>query len=227
MFKRFAPLVKVLRMVDADWKPSMGFIYGKIKKAKQEIMDALNNNEKAYAPILDIISRKASGRLDTTLHISAYVLNPYYLYNNLEVQKDDDLNDVIVELADTLFREDYNMQNQITLRAYAKVVEHFGKHLKEKHMTLARFREKLVTPPKSGSSGMVCIGCRKIGMDYPKSLFVAVVIEKQKGGFLLDVSHTNFMYTQLLAESYNEVEFYRQSVFPPTELPPVHRITLL
>ncbi|GJU54283.1 reverse transcriptase domain-containing protein [Tanacetum coccineum] len=34
-------------------------------------------------------------------------------------------------------------------------------------------------------------------------------------------------YTQLLAESYNEVEFYRQSVFPPTELPTVHRITLL
>ncbi|GJY08360.1 hypothetical protein Tco_0375414, partial [Tanacetum coccineum] len=26
-------------------------------------------------------------------------------------------------------------------------------------------------------------------------------------------------YTQLLAESYNEVEFYGQSVFPPTELP--------
>ncbi|GJU12505.1 hypothetical protein Tco_1134901 [Tanacetum coccineum] len=34
-------------------------------------------------------------------------------------------------------------------------------------------------------------------------------------------------YTQLLAESYNEVEFYRQSVFPPTELPTVRRITLL
>ncbi|GKF83720.1 hypothetical protein Tco_0248618, partial [Tanacetum coccineum] len=30
-------------------------------------------------------------------------------------------------------------------------------------------------------------------------------------------------YTQLLAESYNEVEFYRQSVFPPTELPTVRR----
>ncbi|GJU11524.1 hypothetical protein Tco_1133920 [Tanacetum coccineum] len=110
--------IKVLRMVDADWKPSMGFIYGELKKAKQEIMDALNNNEKSYAPILDIISRKASGRLDTTLHLSAYVLNPYYLYNDLEVQKDDDLNDAIVELAETLFGEDYNMQNQITLHEF-------------------------------------------------------------------------------------------------------------
>nr|GEY59209.1 reverse transcriptase domain-containing protein [Tanacetum cinerariifolium] len=87
-------------------------------KAKQEIMDALNNNEKSYAPILDIISRKASGRLDTALHMSAYVLNPYYLYNDLEVQKDDDLNDAIVELAETLFGDDYNMQNQITLHEF-------------------------------------------------------------------------------------------------------------
>ena len=38
--KVFAPLVKVLRMVDADWKPSMGFVYGELKKAKKEIMDA-------------------------------------------------------------------------------------------------------------------------------------------------------------------------------------------
>ena len=33
--KVFAPLVKVLRMVDADWKPSMGFIYGELKRAKK------------------------------------------------------------------------------------------------------------------------------------------------------------------------------------------------
>ncbi|GJU53800.1 hypothetical protein Tco_1227514 [Tanacetum coccineum] len=32
---------------------------------------------------------------------------------------------------------------------------------------------------------IVCMGCRKFGMDYPKSVFVAVAIEKQKGGFLL------------------------------------------
>ncbi|CAH1437377.1 unnamed protein product [Lactuca virosa] len=33
--KVFSPLVKVLRMVDADWKPSMGFVYGEIKVAKK------------------------------------------------------------------------------------------------------------------------------------------------------------------------------------------------
>nr|GEY40995.1 hypothetical protein [Tanacetum cinerariifolium] len=87
----FAPLVKVLRMVDADWKPSMGFIYGELKKAKQEIMDALNNNEKSF---------------------------PLFWISSQERHLDDDLNDAIVELAETLFGEDYNMQNQITLHEF-------------------------------------------------------------------------------------------------------------
>ncbi|GKB59080.1 hypothetical protein Tco_0915266 [Tanacetum coccineum] len=55
--------------------------------------------KKHTAPILDIMSRKSSGRLDTPLHMSANILNPYYLYNSLEVQKDDDANDPVVDLA--------------------------------------------------------------------------------------------------------------------------------
>ncbi|CAH1449265.1 unnamed protein product [Lactuca virosa] len=80
--KVFSPLVKVLRMVDADWKPSMGFVYGEIKKAKKEIIDALGGNKKAYEPIINIISKKMKGRLDSKLHLTAYLLNPYYHYKD-------------------------------------------------------------------------------------------------------------------------------------------------
>ncbi|KAJ9544512.1 hypothetical protein OSB04_024219 [Centaurea solstitialis] len=86
--KVFAPLVKVLRMVDADWKPSMGFIYGELKKAKKEIIDALGNNKNAYEPVIGIIEAKMKDRLDTCLHLTAYLLNPFYLYNNEEAQND-------------------------------------------------------------------------------------------------------------------------------------------
>ncbi|XP_071728935.1 uncharacterized protein [Rutidosis leptorrhynchoides] len=40
----FEPLVKVLRMVDADWKPSMGFLHGELKMAQQQIKKVFNNN---------------------------------------------------------------------------------------------------------------------------------------------------------------------------------------
>ncbi|GKB74361.1 uncharacterized protein Tco_0935773 [Tanacetum coccineum] len=113
--KVFAPLVKVLRMVDADWKPSMGFIYGELKKAKKEIMDALSNNRNAYEPIMDIISKKSSKRLDTCLHMAAYILNPYYLYNDLEAKQDVDADDAVTEVVETLFPEDHVMQNKILM----------------------------------------------------------------------------------------------------------------
>ncbi|GJW79411.1 hypothetical protein Tco_0143386 [Tanacetum coccineum] len=113
--KVFAPLVKVLRMVDAGFKPSMGFIYGELKKARQEIIDALNDNKKAYEPIMDVIAEKSSGWLDTSLHMAAYILNPYYLYNNLEVQNDNDAVDAVVDVVGKLFPEDYDTQNRILM----------------------------------------------------------------------------------------------------------------
>ncbi|CAH1447122.1 unnamed protein product [Lactuca virosa] len=85
--KVFSPLVKVLRMVDADWKPSMGFVYGEIKGAKEEIMKALGGQEKTYKPIIDIINTKMKGMLDSKLHLTAYLLNPYYHFGDLEMQR--------------------------------------------------------------------------------------------------------------------------------------------
>nr|GEV30095.1 hypothetical protein [Tanacetum cinerariifolium] len=111
----FAPLVKVLRMVDAGCKPYMGFISGELKKARQEIIDALNDNKKVYKPIMDIVSERSSGWLDTSLHMAAYILNPYYLYNNLDVQNDNDAIDAVVDVVGKLFPEDYDTRNRILM----------------------------------------------------------------------------------------------------------------
>ena len=113
--KVFAPLVKVLRMFDADWKPSMGFIYGELRKATQEIKGALNDNENAYKPILDIIEEKSSKRLDTFLHMAAYILNPYYYYYDPLAKLDVEANDSIVEILDILFLGGYELQNHINM----------------------------------------------------------------------------------------------------------------
>ncbi|XP_042448869.1 uncharacterized protein LOC122033773 [Zingiber officinale] len=49
----FAPLVKVLRIVDANKKPSMGFVYGELLQAKKDIKNALSNVPKNYQHIID------------------------------------------------------------------------------------------------------------------------------------------------------------------------------
>lgn len=79
--KVFTPLVKVLRLVDGDVKPAMGFVYGEVKKAKEQIKEALKHKEERYKPILDIVDAKGKGRIDSPLHLTAYLLNPYYYYN--------------------------------------------------------------------------------------------------------------------------------------------------
>ncbi|KAJ9564612.1 hypothetical protein OSB04_000578 [Centaurea solstitialis] len=103
---------KVLRMVDADWKPSMGFIYGELKKAKKEIIDALGNNKNAYEPVIGIIEAKMKDRLNTCLHLTAYLLNPFYLFNN-EAQNDVEASDAIIEVVGILHPEEYELQNHI------------------------------------------------------------------------------------------------------------------
>ncbi|XP_066308724.1 uncharacterized protein [Miscanthus floridulus] len=78
----FEPLVKVLRLVDGDVKPSMCFLYGELLKAKREIKEAYGNVETRYKKVIAIIDKKMKERLDSPLHLTAYLLNPYYSYAN-------------------------------------------------------------------------------------------------------------------------------------------------
>jgi hypothetical protein len=82
VFEFFEPLVKVLRLVDGDVKPSMGFLYGELLKAKREIKEAYGNVETRYKECIAIIDKKMKGRLDSPLHLTAYLLNAYYIYAN-------------------------------------------------------------------------------------------------------------------------------------------------
>jgi hypothetical protein len=76
--KVFEPLVRVLRLVDGDVRPSMGFVYGKLAKAKKGIKEAFGNVELRYKDVMAIVDKKRKDRLDSPLHLGAYLLNPHY-----------------------------------------------------------------------------------------------------------------------------------------------------
>lgn len=71
-------LFKVLRVVDSDRKPSIGYVVGMLEDAMKEIMKACKDNESQYKPILHIILEQGKGRLDSPLYLAGYYLNPYY-----------------------------------------------------------------------------------------------------------------------------------------------------
>ncbi|XP_017256274.2 uncharacterized protein LOC108225831 [Daucus carota subsp. sativus] len=109
----FKPLVKVLRLVDGDWRPSMGFVYGELKDAKKEIIRICRGAADMYEPILDIIESKAKGRLDCPLHLAGYLLNPYFFYRDDEAQTDPKCMEGLLTCVESFFPDDYDKQNLI------------------------------------------------------------------------------------------------------------------
>ena len=83
--KVFEPLVRVLHLVDGDIKPSMAWLYGELVNAKREMKEAFNNLERNYKDTMGIVEKKMNGRLDSPLHMAAYVLNPHYSYADSSV----------------------------------------------------------------------------------------------------------------------------------------------
>ena len=70
------PLVKVLRLVDGDVKPAMGYIYEAIDRAKEQIRDNFNGKESNYQMVWEIIDQRWELQLHRPLHAAGYYLNP-------------------------------------------------------------------------------------------------------------------------------------------------------
>ncbi|CAA0810129.1 hAT transposon superfamily protein [Striga hermonthica] len=131
----FTPLVKVLRIADADRKPSMGFLYGELMHAKEDIKIASNNLAKNYEPILEIIDTKMTGRLDTPLHLMAYLLNPYYHYKDPNLILDQVVSDGVLDCLDVICHGDFDLMNKIMnieLPIYKTMGGVFGKPIAAK-----------------------------------------------------------------------------------------------
>lgn len=79
--KTTKPLVHVLRIVDGERTPAMGFIYGAMDECKEQIQKNFNNDVSSYKEIWDIIDQKWEFQMHRDLHAAAYYLNPRYRYS--------------------------------------------------------------------------------------------------------------------------------------------------
>ena len=89
--KLTGPLVRVLRLVDGEKKPPMGYIYEAMDRAKEAIANSFNGNEEKYKHIFEIIDRRWEVQLHRPLHAAGYFLNPEFFYSNPEVEKDQEV----------------------------------------------------------------------------------------------------------------------------------------
>jgi hypothetical protein len=107
----FAPLFKVLCLVDGDVKPSMGFVY-ELLKAKRHVKEALGNVENRFKDVVVVIEKKMTGRLDSPLHLTAYLLNPHYSYADPSIFDVPKITEGFINCVETFYYHD-EMQEQV------------------------------------------------------------------------------------------------------------------
>ena len=84
--KCMAPLVDVLRMVDNERKPAMGYIYAAMGVAKESIEKAFSSNSSKYEAVFEIIDKRWECQLHHPLHSAGHYLNPEYYYSKPEIE---------------------------------------------------------------------------------------------------------------------------------------------
>ncbi|GAV89253.1 LOW QUALITY PROTEIN: DUF659 domain-containing protein/Dimer_Tnp_hAT domain-containing protein, partial [Cephalotus follicularis] len=70
-----APIIRLLRIVDSDEKPSLGYVYEDMFITKMAIKNLFNNK------------KKMDRHLRKNLHVVAYFLNPAFMYDSGRVEK--------------------------------------------------------------------------------------------------------------------------------------------
>ncbi|XP_014617058.2 uncharacterized protein [Glycine max] len=125
--KVMAPFVKVLRLVDDERKPAMGYIYEAMNKAKETIIKSFNNNESKYKEVFAIIAKRWNCQLHRSLHAAAHFLNPEFFYDNIDLEFDFKVTNGLFDCIKKLVPQ-FDVQQKILteLHLYKIDVEHFG-----------------------------------------------------------------------------------------------------
>ena len=85
------PLVRVLRLVDNERRPAMGYIYEAMDRSKEAIEKAFNGNEEKCKEIFKIIDARWECQLHQPLHAAGHFLNPKFFYGNLNIEFDEEI----------------------------------------------------------------------------------------------------------------------------------------
>nr|XP_034605349.1 uncharacterized protein LOC117865300 isoform X2 [Setaria viridis] len=126
----FEPLANALRRMDSD-VPAMGFLYGCLLDAKEEISLRFDDDRSRFQEVWDIIDKRWDNKLKTPPHRTGYYLNPYYYYpKKVDIELDGSFREGL-ESCVTNMVEDIEVHDQIIaeLEHYQDANGTFGKEM--------------------------------------------------------------------------------------------------
>ncbi|XP_011099989.2 uncharacterized protein LOC105178251 [Sesamum indicum] len=136
IIKVVGPLVKVLRLVDGERKPPIGYIYDAMDRAKEAIAASFSNNEEKYEDVFALIDARWNVQLHRPLHAAGYYLNSEFFYANSNIEQD---TEVMQDLYTCIWRmvPTTELQDKIIseLSTYKKAERLFGFPFAIRHRT--------------------------------------------------------------------------------------------
>ena len=128
ILKLMAPLVRLLRIVDGDERPSMGYVYEGMYRARLGIKKFFNHNKRLYKPYTNIIKQRWDEQLRKSIHLAAYWLNPCFQYDQENFCNKPE---VIGGMMDVIDQKVIKVKNKVMneLKLYRERLESFGREL--------------------------------------------------------------------------------------------------
>ena len=76
------PIVRVLRIVDSDERPAMGYLFAAFHASRDEIVKRFQRKKKFVRPFLEYIDAWWDKHFDKNLHAAGFWFNPNNQYND-------------------------------------------------------------------------------------------------------------------------------------------------
>ncbi|KAK8923896.1 hypothetical protein KSP39_PZI019091 [Platanthera zijinensis] len=129
MTKVAGPLIRLLRIVDSNEKPSIGYVYDGMYRARKAIKGIFRNVKRLYKPYTTIIKDRWDRQLRQRIHSAAYFLNPAFQYDPANYSNKPK---VLQGLIDLIGNKDICNKASVAMnevRIYREQLESFGKPL--------------------------------------------------------------------------------------------------
>ncbi|XP_054797523.1 uncharacterized protein LOC129302636 [Prosopis cineraria] len=123
-----SPLIRLLRIVDADERPSLGYVYDGMYRARKTIKNILMNKKPLYKPYTRIIKKRWDSQLRQKLHAAAYFLNPVFFYDKQSFSKKPEVIAGFLDVLDKTITSNKTKFVQESL-LYQDRVDSFGRSL--------------------------------------------------------------------------------------------------
>ncbi|KAF0932001.1 hypothetical protein E2562_007811, partial [Oryza meyeriana var. granulata] len=83
-----------------------------VSRAKRQIKEAFGNMESRFKEVIAVVDKKMKVRLDSPLHLTAYLLNPHYSYANPSIFDDSTIVEGFISCVETFYYHDEDKQDQ-------------------------------------------------------------------------------------------------------------------